>query len=154
MMDKEKLIHISLKLTGRNELDLKLWVNAQGVVERSELSGIGGPQALDSFEEWRPKLVGRLESLEIPNGGSPTEVLLREALLKVRGEWSFPVEGECLCYCRGVKTSIVDGAVIMGGHSPLEVSRQTSAGTGCGTCFSRIQEVIDYRLDRKKKLAA
>ena len=146
MGDDLKLIHISLKHPGREELEMKLWLNTQGLIENSELSGIGGPNLLDQLEKWRPKLEGGLADLELPQGHSPGEILLREALLRARGEWHFPVEGEKLCHCRGVKTSIVDLAVIMGSHQTLDVSRQTSAGTGCGTCQPQIQEIIDYRL--------
>ena len=88
MVDKE-LIHINLCHPGREEVDLKLWVDSQGVIERSELSGIGGPKLLDILDEWRPKLVGVLSQLETPKGRESGYILIREALLKACGEWIF-----------------------------------------------------------------
>ncbi len=147
------LIHIYLQHMGREEVDLKLWVDSLGTIAHSELSGIGGPQFLNILEKWRPKLVGKLSELGVPKGRCPGSMLIREAILKACGRWNFPVESEYLCHCRGIKTSIVDRAVITGAHRAEEVSSQTSAGTGCGTCWEDIKSVIAYRLGGSKAKA-
>ena len=145
-MASENLIHIKLHHPGSEEIDLKLWIDSQGAILRSKLSGIGGPELLDILEEWRPKLVGDLHQLKIPNGQKSGHILIREALLKACGKWNFPIMTEYLCHCRGIKTATVDRAVITGAHTPQEVTRRTSASTGCGTCQPDVESVIDYRL--------
>lgn len=145
-----KLIHVRLGYPDREELCLKLWVNLEEEVVRSELSGVGGPEFLALLERWRPQLSGPLNQLPIPQGKKLPEILLREALLKVLGQWNFPVKRKLLCSCRRVKTSVVDWAVTSGAHTPREVTCRTSASTGCGTCQPAVQEIIDYRLSVKK----
>jgi NAD(P)H-nitrite reductase len=82
----------------------------------------------------------------LPEGKDHSSVLVREMVLKLRGEWKFPYEHKELCHCRNVDASIVDQAIIAGAHSTDAVTRQTSASTACGTCRPEVQKIIDYRL--------
>ena len=150
---KENLIHVHLHHPGREEIDLKLWVSSEGVIQKSQLSGIGAPELLDLLEQWRPKLVGDIYHLETPQGEphSPGSLLLREALLKAIGKWNFPIKSEYLCHCRSVKTTVVDQAIVRGAHTPQEVTRRTSASTGCGTCQPDVEAMIHYRLAEENK---
>jgi bacterioferritin-associated ferredoxin len=86
-----------------------------------------------------------------PSGHSHGELLLREALLKMRGEWKLPYGEDELCHCRAVPTEVVDQAIVAGAHDTATVSRWTSASTSCGTCRPDVQSLIDYRL---KKVSA
>lgn len=52
-------------------------------------------------------------------------------------------DSDVLCQCNGVSKGAVDEAVRNGCGSTSEVSRCTRAGTGCGTCRSSIQELLD-----------
>lgn len=58
-------------------------------------------------------------------------------------------EDDVLCQCNGVTKGTVCAAVAGGCGSTAEVSRATRAGTGCGTCRSRIQELLDASRDRE-----
>ena len=58
-------------------------------------------------------------------------------------------EEDVLCQCNGVTKGSVCAAVAGGCGSTAEVSRATRAGTGCGTCRSRIQELLDASRDRE-----
>lgn len=86
------------------------------------------------------------ETWAIPEGSSHVDLLLREFILKVRGEWDFPYKEEETCHCRLIPTTIVDQAIINGAHHTSRVSRETSASTACGTCRPDVQKMIDYRL--------
>ena len=155
MKDKNlNVIHVELGAEGREKLCLKLWLDTKQVILRSELSGIGGPELLSQMEIWRPRLKGQLSQLEVPQGHALEEILMREAVLKATGRWDFPVKQESLCFCRQVKTRVVDEVVIAGAHTPKEVSLRTFACTGCGTCQPRVQKVIDYRLGLKPTLVS
>lgn len=82
----------------------------------------------------------------IPEGHSHAEMLLRELVLKLRGEWFLAYKEDEVCHCRKVSTEIVDRAILAGAHTPQVVSRQTSASTACGTCRPNVQKMIDHRL--------
>jgi len=83
-----------------------------------------------------------------PIGASHADLLLREALMRLRGEWKLPYDQLELCHCRGVPTEVVDQAIVAGAHDTTTVSRCTSASTSCGTCRPDVQSLIDYRLKK------
>lgn len=87
-----------------------------------------------------------LHQWSLPTGVSHSELLLKEALLKLKNDWHYPYEHEELCHCRAVPTQKVDEAIMMGAHTPEKVSRQTSASTACGTCRPDVEKIIAYRL--------
>ncbi len=89
-----------------------------------------------------------LKEWPIPQGTGHAPMLVRELLLKARGEWEFPYPHEELCHCRTVKTSIVDSAILAGAHKPEAVTRLTSASSACGTCRPDVQKILAYRLSK------
>ena len=135
-------------LPGREDLTLHLHIDEQGQVQQSKLSVIGGREALAMAALWRPKLKGALASLELPTGDSPFEILLRELILKAKGEWSYPYNEDEVCHCRVVSRETIDAAIICGAHTPIKVSEWTSASTACGTCRPDVTAMIAYRLGR------
>lgn len=82
----------------------------------------------------------------IPEGTSHAEMLLRELVLKLRGEWSLAVKDKEICHCRKVSAETIDQAILAGAHSSQVVSRQTSASTACGTCRPDVEKMIEHRL--------
>lgn len=86
------------------------------------------------------------EQWPVPQAHDHASLLLREFILRVRGEWDFPYKDAETCHCRMVPTAVVDQAIINGAHSTRRVSRETSASTACGTCRPDVQKMIDYRL--------
>ena len=142
---KTKALEFSVSLPGRDDLKLELKV-VDGDVVSQKLTGRGCTEFLKLLQTWRPKLTGSLATLEIPHGNSHSEILLREALLKAKGEWDFPYKDEELCHCRAVATSRVDAAIIGGCRSVRALARETSAGTSCGSCRPDTEAIINYRL--------
>jgi bacterioferritin-associated ferredoxin len=133
------------KKTYRAEIDHQDWMEL--VVSKSEnrLKGAGCSSVLRVLREFKDQLKGDPSSWEIPKGVDHGSKLMRELVLKARGEWKFPYEEEELCHCRMVKTKTVDQAVLKGAHTVEEVARKTTAGTGCGTCRYNTEEIINYR---------
>lgn len=82
----------------------------------------------------------------LPKGNSHSEILVRELILKAKGEWAFPYQEIELCHCRAIPAEDVDQAIIAGAHTPEQVSRQTSASTACGTCRPDVEKILKYRL--------
>jgi len=118
-------------------------------VSKAWLRGVGGPELLDILSQWRPQLKGKLSQVPLPKGSSVGALLVRELLLKAQDRWEHPYSEEQLCHCRCVSTKVVDSAILTGAHSPIQVSKQTSASTACGACRSDVEAIIAYRLKGK-----
>lgn len=145
-----------LTLKASDELELRLNLSQDGAITEATLTGIGGPEMLTTLTQWRPRLTGSLQALELPTGNSSPEILLREALLKAKGGWKAAYEEEELCHCRAIPTKVVHQAIVSGAHSPEIVSRWTSASTGCGTCRRDVVAMLEQMLapqDQKRKSA-
>ena len=82
----------------------------------------------------------------MPKGNSHSDLLLRELILKARGEWNFPYKEDELCHCRAVTTKRIDQSIIAGAHTMEQIRKATSASTGCGTCWPQIEKIIKYRV--------
>lgn len=133
-------------LPGRETASLTFVLGEGGEILSPRLTGIGGPEFLRLLCEWRPKIQGRLEDLPAPTGRSLGEILLRELILRAKGQWNYPYNEPELCHCRVIPTAIVDAAIVCGAHTPREVSEQTSCSTACGTCRPDVEAMIKYRL--------
>ena len=137
-----------VSLQGRDEITLDLDV-VNGDIVSASLTGCGCPEMLGLMQSWRPKLRGELQNLPVPEGQSHSEILLREAILKAKGEWKFPYAEDELCHCRAISTSKVDAAIIGGCRNVRAIARETSAGTSCGSCRTDTEAIINYRLGQK-----
>jgi bacterioferritin-associated ferredoxin len=89
----------------------------------------------------------------IPIGQAHSDLLIKELILKAKGEWLFPIQTDDmsnfeLCHCRAVTAQRVDQAIIAGAHTMEQVRLATSASTGCGTCWPEIEKIIEYRLGK------
>lgn len=97
----------------------------------------------------------KVKEWPLPTGPSHSELLMKELILKAKGDWNYPIPEEDLslhelCHCRVVTAERVDQAIIAGAHTMEQVRQATSASTGCGTCWPIIEELIDYRLGKKE----
>jgi len=119
---------------------------------------IGSPQTLSLLRKLKNK-DSDPHLWPLPEGNSTAEMLVRELLLKITDQWSFPLqEGAApdsdplqaeLCHCRAVVASRVDQAILAGAHTIEKVRRMTSANTACGTCFPEIEKILNFRLQLK-----
>ncbi len=142
----------SVGLPGRDMISLDLTLNGDEI-QTANLKGIGCTQLLDLLVEWRPKLKGPLENVPLPQANDHSSLLLRELLLQAQNKWTPPYTEQELCHCRAIPTERVNNAIISGCHTPLSVSKKTSASTACGTCRPDVQKQIQYFLETSKKSA-
>ncbi len=106
---------------------------------------VGCSDFMEMMQKMRRHFGNQVNQWPLPEGKDHSSLLLKEMILKLRGEWNFPYEHEELCHCRSVSAHTVDQAVIAGAHTPEVVSRQTSASTACGTCRPEVEKIINYR---------
>ena len=127
-------------------------------LETFEISSLGtasspGEEGKSPFGETgiRKKKSARF-SIEEPQGKQHGTMLLREFILKLKGQWLFPYPENELCHCRRISTQMVDQAILSGANSVEDLRRITSAGTGCGTCQKTMEEILEYRCGPPSKL--
>lgn len=125
-----------------------------------EFSGSGCRPFLEALNQFKRRIFLLPESnrviqgepafdREIPTANDHSSILIRELVMKARGVFELPFQGEELCHCRAVPTSVVDRAIVGGCHTVQSVARMTSAGTSCGTCKPDTESLIAYRLAGK-----
>jgi bacterioferritin-associated ferredoxin len=137
-----------VSLSSRDRLHLSIDVNSEGEVVSAQLTGSGCSELLGMLAAVRPQLTGKLIDIPLPEGKTHSAIMMRELLLKAKGQWNFPYKEDELCHCRAVTTRKVDDAIIGGCQSVEAVKRATSASTSCGTCRWDIESILKYRLGR------
>ncbi len=135
---------------GHSELHLQASPIEGASQHHWKLTAIGPLELLELVAQWRQKVEScrDLRQVPLPQGHSPAELLLKELLLKARGEWKLPYTEEELCHCRAVATQKVLEAIAQGAHTPEKVSRWTSASTSCGSCRKDVTSLLDYYLNK------
>ncbi len=131
---------------GREELKVQLKLDDNKNIISAELQGIGGPEFVKAIKNYRGELKGLVSDLSAPTGSEPHEIMLREMVLRLKGQWSPPYKDEEVCHCRVVATTTVDLAICTGAHTSRQVSELTAASTACGTCRPDVEAMIKYRL--------
>ena len=72
------------------------------------------------------------------------DFVLYKFIQKVKRLWALPYKHEELCHCRLVPTEKVTQAIEQGAKTTAAVARVTMAGTGCGTCRTDTETILDY----------
>lgn len=134
--------NIIVKLDGRDEISLQTQATTQ-------IKARGCQKLLEKVQAYITNQGNDPKKWSLPNGNDHIDILLRELILKAQHQWNFPYTHDELCHCRSVTTHNVDQAIIAGAHTAKDVTRQTSAGSSCGTCHPDIEKIIQYRLQQK-----
>ncbi len=136
---------ILVELDGCDRLEL---TNANDN-DKSSLKVIGCSKLLQLLKSLKTQYGNDIKLWILPAGSGHEVLLVRELILKVKGEWNHPYPHDELCHCRAITTRAVDQAILLGAHTPEVVTRRTSASSACGTCRPDVQKIIAYRLDKK-----
>lgn len=147
------VMKIRVELEGRDYIEVECedsdpqGPQVPGIVKK--VSMLGCTEFMEMMQRMRKNFGVDISKWPLPEGTDHSSLLLREMILKLRGEWAFPYAHAELCHCRSVPAHTVDQAIIAGAHTTDVVTRQTSASTACGTCRPEVQKIIDYRLGKK-----
>jgi bacterioferritin-associated ferredoxin len=140
--------HYNWHETGRERLGLTLQIK-DGVITHASMRAKGCLSFLTLSQKMKAKLLGPVGDLLPPSGKDHASMIWREMIAMIRGEWKLPVQQEELCHCRKISTQKVDRSIVFGAHTVEEVRKRTSANTGCGTCKSDVEALIENRLKVK-----
>lgn len=132
-------------VSGRDEVVANIETK-DSLILSSSLKAIGCLPFLHLVDEYRGKIKGEVQNLTPPSSHDHAGLIMRELILKIKGEWDFPYKEVELCHCRAIACEKVDAAILYGAQSAEAVARATSAGTGCGTCRPHTEKIIKYRL--------
>lgn len=136
---------VVVELPGRDRIEAVLGEDGAKKV-LLKLNAKGCLPLLKLIDRWRDYIKKNVQLIPCPEGKEHHDLLLKELVLKIKGEWQIVYPHVELCHCRVVQTQVVESAIVSGAHSLEKVSRVTSAGTGCGTCRSDIEEILKYRV--------
>ena len=114
------------------------------------LKVIGCSKLLELLASLKSEYGSDIKTWILPQGTSHEFLLVRELILRSKGEWQPPFQHEEICHCRAISTRTVDQAILLGAHTSEVLTRRTSASSACGTCRPDVQDMIEYRLGLKK----
>lgn len=137
--------------TVRTEIPGREWMELTVTLEGSKISKAqfkvwGCFELIQTLEKASKALVGQDLLTFQWSGNRHSDLLFKEAILKLIGTFQLPYTEVELCHCRKIPTQKVDSAIVLGAHTPEKVKKWTSAGSGCGTCRADTQSIIDFRL--------
>ncbi|MBK9295157.1 MAG: (2Fe-2S)-binding protein [Oligoflexia bacterium] len=87
-----------------------------------------------------------LESLSVV-GVKTAQLMLNELLDKAKGVYK-SVDDIEICHCRKINRSEIIDAILLGAHTPEKVKKWTTASSGCGTCRSDVDKLINELIKR------
>lgn len=119
-------------------------MDSQGAPEKPII--VGCLKLENLLNEMRAQHGSEVKSWPLPIGHGHVEMLVRELILKARGEWEYPYQEIEICHCRSVSTETVDQAILAGCHTVSQIKKRSSASTACGTCQPDIEKILKLRL--------
>jgi bacterioferritin-associated ferredoxin len=130
------------------ELDGRDYLQVETDASGTKVSMLGCTEFMEMMQKMKRHFGVDIAKWPLPEGTDHSSILLREMVLKLRGEWVFPVEKEQICRCLSVSARIIDQAIVGGAHTSEKVTKVTSASSACGSCRPDIQKIIDFRLKK------
>jgi bacterioferritin-associated ferredoxin len=144
-----KVYKARAEIPDREWIELEIGVDDSKIVKNVEVKACGCHVLIELIPQVKKKLMGHpLESLQW-SGANHSEILISEALLKIQERFNFPLSDPELCHCRKIPAQVVDQAIVLGAHSPEQVTRWTRASSGCGTCRPDVVKLIQFRLKKE-----
>ncbi len=137
---------IKAELKGRDFIEVELEGES---ISAGKVLGVqfkGCTQFMDLIQRMRKSFGADIKAWPLPEGVDHSSLVLREMILKLRGEWLLPDVPDEVCHCRSVSLEKIDQAIVAGAHSTDKVTRLTNASSNCGTCRPDVQKLIDFRL--------
>ena len=102
--------------------------------EKYSLKVIGCTKLLQLLSQLKYQFGSDVKLWVLPEGSNHELMLVRELILKAKGDWNYPYQHEELCHCRMVPTDKVLNVIKQNCFTTGDIARTTMAGTGCGSC--------------------
>ena len=102
---------------------------------------IGSLNLLEKAKFLKQNFPKSISDLKAPNEKDASSLLLKELILRVKGEWSDTEDPE-ICHCRKISQRTIERAILLGANTIEKVRKRTSANTGCGACMPDVQQLL------------
>lgn len=138
----------SARIPGSYEIYLRVELDDCNRIHAVEAQSRGAYWFLVKVKKYLSKIQKgtRLEELPLPAGNDAFGLLMREAILKTKGQWNNSAENEIICTCFKVSSRTIDNAILAGAHTLRSISEATSAGHKCTKCHGPVLEILNRRL--------
>lgn len=130
---------IVAEIKGRDRLEVTS-------LEPFQMTIVGCEKLYDDLKKMKSQHGVDLNQWPLPMGSSHTELLIKELLLKIKGQWNPIYEHDEVCHCRNVSLESVEQALFLGAQTSEMISKWTMSSTACGTCKPDVEKIIEFRL--------
>lgn len=135
----------SAKVEGGEEVQVRIELEGT-IIKKHEWTVVGSLALLTAAKALKKSFPKTIDQLQVPSGSDASTLLLKELVLKIKGEWALGDGDTEICHCRKISQQSIDRAIILGAHTLEKVRKRTSANTGCGACMPDVQELITKRV--------
>ncbi len=133
--------HFSAIIVGGDSVEATITIENE-ILHKIQWKIVGRLALYKAVDQLKVQMLVTRKKLPIPQGKTPEMLLLRELLLKIRGEWGGEPSDPELCHCRKIPQTHVERAIILGAHTIEKVRARSSANTSCGTCLPEVEELF------------
>ncbi len=133
------------EILGGDSVSITIEIENQQIT-KTQWKVVGREELYQAVQALQIQIKGDLKKLPVPNGKTPEQLLLRQLILKIRGEWGDEPSDPELCHCRKIPQTHVERAIILGAHTIEKVRQRSSANTGCGTCMPEVEALLQKYL--------
>ena len=133
--------HFSASLVGGDSVEATITIQNE-TLHKIQWKIVGRLALYAAVEKLNAQMLVHRTKLPIPQEKTPEMLLLRELILKIRGEWGDAPSDPELCHCRKIPQTHVERAIILGAHTIEKVRARSSANTSCGTCLPEVDALF------------
>lgn len=130
----------SALIEGGDEIHLTLELDGN-TIKSHQWTVIGSLSLLEKAKKLKQNFPKTISDLKVPTEKDLSSQLLKELILKVKGEWNDADDPE-ICHCRKISQRTIERAILLGANTIEKVRKRTSANTGCGACMPDVQQLI------------
>lgn len=111
-----------------------------------QMTVIGCEKLFEDLKILKTQHGADLSKWPLPQEKTHTHLLIKELILKLKGQWKHVYEHDEVCHCRNVSLESVEQALFLGAQTSEMISKWTMSSTACGTCRPDVEKIIEFRL--------
>ncbi len=135
----------SAVIEGGEEVHLTLELEGSAI-KSHKWTVIGGLSLLEKAKHLKSNFPKTLDALQAPTDKDASSLLLKELILRAKGEWHAGDDDPEVCHCRKISQRSIERAILLGANTVEKVRKRTSANTGCGACMPDVLDLINKRI--------
>lgn len=114
----------------------------------NEVSCTGSYQVVERLQKYKNEYGADPKQWPVKPVQDDYDIMINEFILKCQDQYRISYSHAEMCHCRTVPTETVIQSIKQNCHTVKEISRNTKAGTGCGTCVPNIKVLLSEILNK------